>query len=162
MELMDFVKILARDMLENKQSTTPPSQSAFSIMDTTPPPTAIFLSRKENGENDDSATKLSSFSSATSSSRITENVEVCKHTLAINNDFTSHVRNEGDQRLEGKRRRRGKCMVCGRNTTFYCITCPPSAKRQKAWCCNDSAGRSGERSCLRTHQEEVENLSKYN
>jgi Transposase IS4 len=161
MELLDFAKILAKDMIENKYTNTPTSQSAYSIMDVPPPPAAIVVvsdsSQTNNNYEWDAVTRVSTLSSISPiplSIRTADDM-ACQHTLLVNNDFCSHIKTEGEERRVGKRRRRGKCIMCGRNTAFYCGQCPPLAKRLKAWCCNDAAGRSGERSCLREHQEEI-------
>jgi hypothetical protein len=161
MELMEFTRLLTKDILDNKYPTTPISQSAYSIMDTPPPPSDIVLI--ENNMNNtpketadwDTVTKISSLSFAS-------NIDLCTpcdiHILTVNNDFTSHVKSIGDEKTVGKRRRRGKCIVCGRNTSFYCQTCVPTAKRLRSWCCSDAAQRGEEKTCLLEHVQEMKKL----
>jgi hypothetical protein len=161
MELLEYTKILAKDMLDNKYPNTPTSKSAYSIMDIVPPAVVVasptcYIDNDNNNKNNnnvsdwDNATKISTLTSSNSPSEVSS-----VHTLCCNNEFTSHVKIDGNERKIGKRRRRGKCIICNKNTSFYCKECEPSAKRLKIWCCNDSAGRDGQRTCLSEHQLQI-------
>jgi hypothetical protein len=157
MELFDYAKILAEDMVENKFALTPSSQSAYSII-LTPPPAAIDLTTANDpimAPNWDAVTKISTLSSL-------PNDVACKHVLCVNNEFTSHIKTKYGENIVGKQQQRGKCIMCCRNTAYFCKECIPLSKRLKSWCCSDAADQEGEQLCLLEHQDEIRMTNIYN
>jgi hypothetical protein len=103
MELLEYTKILAKDMIDNKYPNTPTSKAAYSNIDKIPPtiivdsPTpASSINNHEinfnNSANWEIATKISTLTS-NSPSDIGST-----HTLCCNYEFTSHVKIEGQEK----------------------------------------------------------------
>ena len=70
------------------------------------------------------------------------------HELVNCSDFVASTCREKDGTVRPvKRRRRGKCVSCGRNTSWYCPTCvPTNSMHSKYWCCNN-----GKIDCHKAH-----------
>ena len=74
------------------------------------------------------------------------------HRVILCDEEVVHIYGKGTNLKNGKRKRRGKCMICGVNTRHYCAGCEPDCKRKKAWCCSDDKKRK----CFTEH---IKNLN---
>ena len=151
MELLAFTKIVAKDMLNNKLSSTPEEDRARSILtydgDTSRTAEEIRTSALEalleyatveHSHIED----LSTITQSTlATPTITEEQARYKrnHELINCTDFIASRCRERDGTVRPvKRRRRGKCVSCARNTSWHCPTCVPTkSMHTKYWCCNN-------------------------
>ena len=84
------------------------------------------------------------------------------HTIAKNESWTSEdvVRTGKDGSIKkhsSRRRKRGKCLYCNRNTGYYCPTCPATDRSCKHWVCGPPVALSSKSEgrhavCQRAHQ----------
>ena len=157
MELLAFIKIVAKDMLNNELSTTPEDAAAHSILTTArnTPRTAeevrtsalealLNIATVQHGHIED----LSTITASNLSSPNTTGAASSKrsHHLINCTDFVAASCKEKDGFVSPvKRRRRGKCVSCGRNTSWYCPTCVPSkSSHLRFWCCNNDKNQCQE------------------
>ena len=75
------------------------------------------------------------------------------HCLALSDDVVTHSVGRGTKKRIGKRKRRGKCLLCGQNTRYYCTGCQPTNKRKREWCYSDDNGQQ----CLTKHINDMRN-----
>lgn len=157
MEVQEFAKILAKDMLDNKYTATAEVDEAFSIFTTDNNDLTSYVVNVPHG-SDSPSTTTNDFQSATNSFNRTivsdeltlRQQQLLKHTAVKCNEKVRHSVTEQNKVRTGVRARRGKCIMCGGNTSFYCSGCPPSAKRIKPWCCAHT-----EKGCFNKHIEQV-------
>ena len=154
LELDTFIRILAKDLLENKlQSERLSEDVALTIMENGSnfdasgcvPPIVNTLTQSEQ----DALTTLSSLSQSRTSTAAplikTHPIEICQDEIQheVKCPHTGKVR-------VGKRKRRGKCGICSSNTRYYCLTCMPSRNRRRFWCCPNETANS-KRNCHEKH-----------
>ena len=112
------------------------------------PPIVSAMTRSEA----DALTTLSTLSQSINNRSGPRVAPADSHPLIMCTDEVGHeVRGIGGTR-SGKRRKRGKCSECGRNTRYYCFTCPPSGQRKHEWCCPDDTS-ANKRMCHTKHKE---------
>ena len=63
------------------------------------------------------------------------------HSLAVSKDVVTHSVGHGRSQRMGKRKRKGKCIICGTNTHHFCQGCEPSCNRIRQWCCSNEVDR---------------------
>ena len=147
MKIIDFVKILSRDLVENSFSENSGEMDALVLN------VGICTNRIiPSSIARDELTVGSSISTLTSSVALSR---VKCHDLKLCSNMTNYTQKDGRSVRSGQRRQRGKCMVCGTNTSWICQGCSVhniGEKRKAAWCCN-STSRSQKRPCLEIHRE---------
>ena len=154
LELIEFVRLLAKDLLNNSFSSDHGSVArALTIMDNntvkTVPPMVNTLSSSET----DALTMLSTLSASVQPAPLLAPANV--HPLGLCEDEVAHEVHckQTREMRAGKRRRRGRCKECGRNTRYYCLTCPPTGRRHHEWCCPDTDNFSTKRACHTWHRK---------
>jgi hypothetical protein len=79
------------------------------------------------------------------------------HTVVQNHEYVLESKNTVDKggrerTTSCRRRRRGKCVYCGHNTSWHCPACLPSdsSRCKKHWCCGPSASLTPGRKHMHT------------
>ena len=147
MKILDFSKILCRDLMENKGSVQ------------TMECEALVLNIDTNSTSG-SIPSLVSGDLVTVNSSLTgsEDDPVLSHKCQLSGDYVSYVNEDYGTARTGKRKKRGKCMVCRANTPWVCKICNAidlGDKRKAAWICNDDVVRPGKKTCLEIHHEHI-------
>ena len=156
-EIEEFARLLTRDLLHNTYPNDRASEErALTIMDHNNntharqiPSTIDTLTPAEA----DALTTLSSLSKSRTGCSTGAKFSN-DHPLAVCEDDTYHeVKcNLSGKVRSGKRKRRGKCSECHRNTRYYCVVCQPVGGRRRHWCCPDSGG-DAKRQCHTHHKQ---------
>lgn len=92
------------------------------------------------------------------------------HTIVLNSERTTEMRSVVDKtgrskNVKSPRRKRGKCLHCGRNTCWYCPACTTTTptghlpRARKYWCCGPPAhltpgGNHLHVMCQRAHEKD--------
>ena len=160
MGILEFSKILCKDILRNSFTKTPDSNIALTI--SLPPP---ILSPDERGvqalqyvrehttlednsqvsgltittitNNSSTSIPESRLQNVVNSDLLREAHE--KHRLVIVTETESHkVKDHNGNIRVGKRLKRGYCMIDNfhKNTVWFCPECVPKIGAKRAWCCN--------------------------
>ena len=137
-------------MLNNNFNKQPEQELARSILETSRTVTSTIDDRRNEAFEallQFSTIELNQFEDLSaltpSPSRAIDPVNVVddflKHKLILSEDFFTATCKEKDGSIrQCKRRKRGKCVHCGRCTTTYCATClTPNSKHLKYWCCSN-------------------------
>ena len=157
LEIEEFARLLTRDLLQNTYPNDRASEErALTIMETNDNTQARQIPSSINtltAAETDALTTLSSLSKSISNSSSGATFSN-DHPLAVSSDDTYHeVKcNLSGKVRTGKRKRRGKCIECGRNTRYYCVVCKPAVGCRHHWCCPDSTG-DNKRMCHSHHKE---------
>ena len=128
MKIMDFVKILCCDMLENEFSNDIESSEALVILScgsssTNAPFSCVTI--------EEAATVISSVSAPPGASSTIHSVVLNQHVLDPCDRMVAYTTKEGRNKARwGQRRDRGKCMVCKMNTKW---------KMDLRWLCDVSS-----------------------
>jgi hypothetical protein len=158
--VVDFASILAKDMLENtfpdenSVAMTIPAETNSSASDETAvelnssiESAKEFVSSHSMLDESTLISALTELSSSSPSQALEVNANSKKHQLVISEEWVNHS-NHNEQR-SGKRRKRGKCKICSKNTSWYCPDCPPKGGSQKAWICGTKP------ECRENHMSQV-------
>lgn len=170
--IIDFADMLLQDLLENTFSNVlakdailhiPLQRNDGTVSELTPPSTAgttatirasavTTSSTREHLSRsfaDASRALDAAAAAAPSATHITED-SPCQHGDVKPSDNVYHVNDEKKGRTY-KRKRRGKCHVCGKHTAFYCLKCDQiaaaDASKTRRWLCGSNTGRD----CIREH-----------
>ena len=154
-EIVEFARLLTKDMFGNEFSDEKTLQDrVLTIMDSNAssvPPIVSTLTRSET----DVLTTLSTLSQSIHQQTQSKVAPPDLHPLIMCTDEVGHeVKSIGGTRV-GMRRKRGKCSECGKNTRYYCFTCPPTGQRKHEWCCPDDTS-ANKRMCHTQHKENRE------
>ena len=155
MEVMKFLWILTKDLLENNfKSERDKEASALTIMDNKDS-TSIVSSLISMGNKADVLTTVSALLQPI----LVENGRVRNfqsHHLSLCEEEVCHKIWLPDCKKTriGKWKQWGKCSKCGRNTRYYCSTCVPSGNRRHYWCCSDYQF-SSKRLCHTEHKKNI-------
>ena len=151
-EIVAFARLLTRDLFQNEFSNEKTLQErALTIMDSNAssfPPIVSTLRRSEV----DALTTLSTLSQSINHQTTSILAAPNMHPLIMCTDEVGHEVRCVSGTRSGKRRKRGKCSECGKNTRYYCLTCPPTGQRKREWCCPDDTS-ANKRMCHSRHKE---------
>jgi hypothetical protein len=164
-EIMHFAKLLTKDLLENKFSCNIDDDDDMLVIEdsTTTMNRQGFSSRSSFGTINtlnNGAISISQVSELTDppdnlcavNRQQFEAFTVAQmHTLCLCDELVTHSVGKGKNVRTGKRKRRGKCIICKSNTRHYCQGCERSNKRIRPWCCSNEMKRQ----CHAKHLEEI-------
>ena len=129
-EIEDFADLLVYDMLNNGFETRAPDQLAHTILTTTNSVNTTPEEKRNNAVQalfelstvDVSTTEeLSALTPNSSCGSLSAEVFLKQHKLINCTDyFISHCKEKDGSTREVRRRKRGKCVHCGKNTSWYC------------------------------------------
>jgi hypothetical protein len=126
MEIQEFAKILAKDLLENKYTTTAQVDNAFSLITNNNALTPVFIDIQDRSESNSPSTTINDIFSSTASTLtrtyVTEEMLLLQqeqqHKVIRCLDKVKHSVSENEKVRTGIRVKRGKCMMCGLNTSY--------------------------------------------
>ncbi|GFH47221.1 hypothetical protein CTEN210_08413 [Chaetoceros tenuissimus] len=166
-DLLDFVSILAHDMMHNKCTKTIAERGTLNIGIGD----EIEKDNYDDDDDDDDETTLGSMRRVPRSVEISNEFEMSQlsspsfqsfndiqlllleHSLKKNEELTfgnekKRMRSGQLKNVQRERPRRNRCVGCTtKRTAFYCAKCDPGQKRKKYWLC---------KSCHEIHLQQIQ------
>ena len=123
---------------------------ALTIMDSNSLPSVPPIVSTLSKPKDDVLTTLSSLSQLVNNAQNLAPLDL--HALIMCTVEVGHEVKGVGGTCCGMQRKRGKCSECGRNTRYYCLTCPPTEQHKHEWCCPDDTS-ANKQMCHTQHKE---------
>jgi len=78
-----------------------------------------------------------------------------KHKLFLSDEWMNHSNFQDN--TTWKRRKRGKCMFCSRNTVWFCTDCNPKPCARRAWVCDETRNSQ----CKEQHEKNIKDTANH-
>jgi hypothetical protein len=141
-EIMEFAKLLTKDLLANKYNKRIDSDDTLVLTTIT---IGTMVSAAAASHSISQVSELTGDPGdallAWSKKQIALLTLEKEHSLTLCDELIAYKVGKGKKQRQGKRKKRGKCMICGNNTRHYCEGCQPSCKRKRQWCCSNDVKR---------------------